>query len=162
MEEWIHIANVSLGIEKVEFNYEVDYFTPHHPRYWRDGIRVVKGKEDPLSNFFPCVVNYKQENYASIEHAYQATKLMYLGAPQEMIEVAKNKNSASGIKKFVQEKLLHPSWMVQEKRENAWNFTKIHLMKELLELKWDICREFVEHLKQTGQSTITHPVKDMF
>ena len=35
-------------------------------------------------------------------------------------------------------------------------------MKELLELKWDTCTEFVQHLEQTGQSSISHPVKDMF
>ena len=160
MQEWIHIANVSLGIQKVETSYEMDYFTPHHPRYWREGIRVVKGKEDPLSNFYPCVVNYKQENYASLEHAYQATKLKYLGAPQEIIEVAKNKVSTSGIKKFVKETFLRPTWILQ--RESAWNFTKINLMREFLELKWQICPEFVDHLKHTGQSSISHPVKDMF
>ena len=40
---------------------------------------------------------------------------MYLGAPREIIEIAKNKNSASGIKQYVKEILLWPRWILQER-----------------------------------------------
>ena len=55
IEDWIYIANVSLGIEKVVCNYEAEYFTPQHPHYWRKGIKTVKGREDPLSVFIPVL-----------------------------------------------------------------------------------------------------------
>ena len=161
IKEWIHIANVSIGTEKVESNYEMEYLTPHNPRYWRKGIRIVKGKEDPLSNFYPCVVEYKEQQYASIEHAYQTAKLKHLRVPQRFVEMANSFKTGSEVKRYVQEIIRSSSWEVK-RRQKSWDYVKIELMKELLELKWEACQEFVDHLKQTGHSTISHPVKDMF
>ena len=103
---------------------------------------------------------YKEQQHSSTEHAYQATKLSFLGAPEEIVEIASNMETASGVNKYGQQILCSPSWQVPTYR--CWDFKKIEVMKELLEVKWETSNAFIDYLKQTGQSNISHPIKDMF
>ena len=138
---------MSLGIEKVVCNYEAEYFTSQHPHYWRKGIRTVKGREDPLSVIsyhYSCTVVYKEQQHSSTEHAYQATELSFLGAPEEIVEIASNMETASGVKKYGQQILCSPSWQVPTYR--CWDFKKIEVMKELLEVKWETSNAFIDYL----------------
>jgi predicted NAD-dependent protein-ADP-ribosyltransferase YbiA (DUF1768 family) len=43
-----------------------------------DVINSFSGKYRFLSNFYECTVSYAQENYPSVEHAYQAAKTLDL------------------------------------------------------------------------------------
>ena len=60
---------------------------PSHPRGdTKNGIRLVQGRSDPLSNFYPCPVDYQGFRFRTREHAIQYTKLHTCGMRDNKID----------------------------------------------------------------------------
>ena len=161
---WIEMATTSLSPIAIGYpaltERQHNASNPHHPCWWASGICMVKGKHDPASNFYPCQIEYEGKVYASSEHAYQCAKLKNAGAPIGVIQFLADQPSASQAKKMATEFMQHPTWHIRCRKN--WAMIKLDVMKEILQLKLVSCQNFREHLRQTGTSKISHPVRDMF
>ena len=144
----------------VPYDRQQNTTNPHHPCWWVNGIRMVKGKHDPASNFYPCEMEYAGNVYASLEHAYQCAKMRNAGAPIGVVQLLADTHSAAEVKKLATEFMKHPTWHIRFQKN--WAMVKLNIMRELLQLKLGSCQNFREHLIQTGISKISHPVGDKF
>ena len=98
--------------------------------------------------------------YASLEHVYQYVKLKNTSTLIHVIEFLADEHSAAEAKKIASEFIQHPTWYIRCMKN--WAIIKLDVMKEILQLKLVGCQNFKEHLKQTGKSKISHPVREMF
>ena len=146
--------------DSVPYDRQQNTTNPHHPCWWVNGIRMVKGKHDPASNFYPCEMEYAGNVYASLEHAYQCAKLRNAGAPIGVVQLLADTHSAAEVKKLATEFMKHPTWHIRFQKN--WAMVKLNIMRELLQLKLGRCQNFREHLIQTGIYKISHPVGDKF
>ena len=98
-------------------------------------VTAFAGKEDPLSNFFPCDIKIYGLLHRSAEHAYQYTKAQQAG------------------KDKIAERILHARSAYQAKQEAKslpynpnWGDRKEKVMAEVVAAKFKTCREFQEKL----------------
>lgn len=144
--------------------------TPKQPQQPRIAPRMVKGKQDPLSNFFPCKITFQNKEYPSAEHLYQALKADYLGHP-EYSELIRKQPSAAGAKAkadhlfkknstYNEELRLHPrARMLQTRWDTEGRLEMVWLA---IQEKANASPLFYEQLKNTGRAYIAHNVPDRF
>lgn len=102
-------------------------------------IDKFEGNYSFLSNFFPCLVIYNGKQYKSVEHAYQAAKVL---SPEEHDQIAAAKTPAES-KKLARSFTLRPNW----------DDIKVQIMADLLFQKFTI-PELKEKLLATGNAEL--------
>jgi N-glycosidase YbiA len=86
-------------------------------------ITSFSGEFDFLSNFYPCKIEFEDEVYPSVEHAFQAAKTTSPSARQKILE-AGTSGKAKQIGRTVP---LRP----------YWDLSKITYMREFLRQKFE-------------------------
>jgi ribA/ribD-fused uncharacterized protein len=104
-----------------------------------DVIKSFSGKYCFLSNFYECTVCYAQENYPSVEHAYQAAKTLDLEY-RAMIRKALTPAKAKQLGRVV------------PIRDN-WELIKITIMRGLVKQKFEN-PELLHRLQATAPSIL--------
>lgn len=107
-----------------------------------------------LSNFWPAKIYLDDEEYASVENAYQAAKYK-----KEDRDYFKN-CTASEAKKFI------PDCLKYKYTEEEWDAIKYQIMKSLVTLKFDknLNPDLYKQLKETGTKYLeeTNYWKDIY
>ncbi len=110
----------------------------------------VKGEDNPLSNFFPCKIKAFGQVFDSLEHALQFKKLFDHDKQDEAADIL-------GIKEPKDVKR-HATTVLGTSVELQWEDHCDNTMRLLLSKKKDICPEFTEALRQSGDRDIRHNV----
>lgn len=101
-----------------------------------EGIYGFKGDYSFLSNFYPCEIEYENDVYPSVEHAYQAAKTLNLDQ-RTKIRLMEHPGQA---KKYG--RLVH--------MKHSWPTTKVMVMESLLRKKFTGYHDLSLKLYQTG------------
>lgn len=127
-------------------------FTPPQETSRADQPRNVKGSGDILSNFFPCVINFRGRRYRSAEHAYQHSKAMFLG-DLELAEEIYSAVEPSEAKRFGH---MLKRRQGQTARFRNWEMKKRDLMRDVLWAKSQQVPLFRDELLKTQNQRLTH------
>lgn len=116
-------------------------------------VRIVKGAEDILSNFYisDSPLLYKGILFRSVEHAYQSLKAVSHGQHNLAQRI---KDSATAFTAKMLARCVQPT--------NKWFTEREKVMEDLISCKVTCVPEFRHSLLDTGICTITHPVNDTF
>ena len=98
-------------------------------------VTVFSGKENPLSNFFPCEVRVFGTMHKSAEHAYQYAKAQQAGK-NKVAERIMQANSALQAKIEAKALSYNPNWILK----------KEGVMSEILSEKIKSCKDFADKL----------------
>ena len=115
-----------------------------------DKVVLVKGENNPLSNFYPCPMHVFGQEFASAEHSYQTKKCLDNDL-YEAADIIKSQPTAK-LSKSEADRL------VPTDVSDNWESKSLPLMRYLLRTKKDSCNEFVESLMKTGNRKIVHNV----
>jgi ribA/ribD-fused uncharacterized protein len=132
--------------------------TPLSRQDWISGwdhvkmIRRVRGPKDPLSNFFPCSLNFRGQKLKSVEHAYHWDKAIQHDCYSAAERIMRAPTALDAKRIADKEIVVAP----------AWESYKLDLMLDLLIHKGQQNQSFFNELVQSVGYTITHPVKDSF
>ena len=127
--------------------------TPDCPAYSTDlNIVAFKSHEHVLSNFYPAQIQYKNETFSSLEHAYQWSKAMAFGE-LDIAEAIKLARHAGVAKRISKESL--PQNVSKE-----WEESNYSIMKELLHAKAKAVPEFGNALKETAGFILAEATSD--
>lgn len=88
----------------------------------KPSITSFKGEYAFLSNFYPCLIEYENEIYPSVEHAFQAAKSTD-PAVRHMIALCPSAADAKRCGRDIQ-------------LRDDWNTARIGVMRDLLRLKF--------------------------
>jgi len=112
-------------------------------------VRVIQGKEDILSNFYPCNISIFGIQAKSAEHAYQYSKAVR----RDDIDVAnKIKDAPNASTAKYQTRYLKPSATWKDEREEV--------MTQVLTEKAKQVPEFRDALIKTGEQTLVEAVRN--
>ena len=98
-------------------------------------VRAFQGKNDILSNFYPCSVKVFERCFRSTEHAYQFMKARYYGMEELAEEICKQPN-ACGAKKLAKQVLT----------EASWDEEKLEVMSAIIRAKAECVPEYRREL----------------
>jgi ribA/ribD-fused uncharacterized protein len=107
-------------------------------------FRIVKGKKDPLSNFYPCELVFDDIRYKSVEHFFQFVR----AAARQNVSLAKRIWSARDAQ-------LVKYYVKQSGISSDFEFD-VRLMRQLLELKFEQCPDFRDALRETRDIPLLH------
>lgn len=107
--------------------------------HWTGAIRLFRSSKDPLSNFYPCRLLFREKEFKSVEHAYQAAKA-WCGNNEWAAKVIMSVEKASTAK--MKSKLIDLS----PEQWERWQGCRVAVMRELLEHKYHQCERFREAL----------------
>ncbi|MEM7106522.1 MAG: NADAR domain-containing protein, partial [Bacteroidota bacterium] len=106
-------------------------------------VTVIKGHENPLSNFFPCHIWYKGVLHKSAEHLFHMIRADWQGR-FDLFQRMRKAPTALAVKRLA---------MYLTSR----NLTAdIDIMRLVLRLKWDQCQIFRDKLLSTGSTFLCH------
>jgi ribA/ribD-fused uncharacterized protein len=108
-----------------------------------DHVIAFHGKENPISNFFPCEINIFGEQHQSAEHAYQLTKALRAGS-LEAAEKVRKAPTALEAKKIGN----------SVKDPEGWNNEKLEVMEKIVSTKADQVAVMREQLEASNTNTI--------
>ena len=114
----------------------------------------VKGKKDPLSNFFPCKMLFRGEWFRSAEQAYQFTKATFLNA-EDVATKIKGSSDAYAAKDLSKQLKTNPNFA-------KWTNTQTSVMREILAIKFNFVAIFRNTLLGTTGVRLIHDVPDAF
>ncbi len=106
---------------------------------WIGTIQLFRSTRDPLSNFYPCKLVFREREFKSLEHAYQTAKA-WCGDNEwaaRMIMMVDKASTAKMKSKLID--LSPDQW-------ETWQSRRVAVMRELLEHKYQQCQEFREAL----------------
>ena len=111
------------------------------------------GPTSPLSNFWHCSLEYRDQLYYSSEHAYQAMKALCAGSPENAraIRAADTAARAKHIARFVS---------LDDQQRQEWETLKVGVMKDILTTKYQQCMEFRDALQ--GGCVYVETTRDKF
>lgn len=123
----------------------------------RDYPLLDKNFRKMLSNFYPVTIQYNGETYASVEHAFHATKLKHFGHPRS-VDFAVGAinyvgNEGSSVKKAGGKNGLFRMNNVQIAE---WNRISRGVLVELWQEKFGRNAELRKVLKSTGNARLVH------
>ncbi len=118
--------------------------------------RNVQGAGDPLSNFYPCSLNFRGDSFRSAEHAYQFTKARFVGREDVAMEIWHTSHAAGA--KSVSKKISNQNDPLFRK----WEMVKRDQMREILWAKARQCDLFRSELLKTQKCRLTHNLPDRF
>ena len=101
----------------------------------KTAIKRFVGKNDFMSNFYPCRIEYEGITYPSVEHAFQAAKTFDEEKRRQIAECPTPKEAKAAGRRV--------------KLRGDWNEAKVGIMYELLIEKFEI-PELKEKLLGTG------------
>lgn len=108
-----------------------------------ENVVAFQGKENPISNFFPCDIKVFGEHHQSAEHAYQLTKAIRAG----------NLDAA--------EKVRHAPTALEAKKignsikdPEGWGEQKLDIMEEIVTAKAEQINPMREKLEASNANTI--------
>ena len=119
--------------------------------YSRIPVRIVKGCDDPLSNFYPCSLKFDGLTFNSAEHAYQYHKAKFYNRTDIMTDVL-NARHASGAKKST--KTLRET--------DAWLASRDNLVLNILKYKYEQVPIFQQTLQHTAHHQYRHTVSSTY
>lgn len=105
-----------------------------------DAILEFQGEHRWLSNFWPAPVSHDGIRYASVEHAYQASKTLDFAKRWEISQV----DSPGEVKRLGKELVLRPDWAQ----------AKFLIMRELLVQKFVRYPDLRKKLLATGDAEL--------
>lgn len=108
-------------------------------------ITIFRGPYWFLSNFYPCVIQYANYNWLSVEHAYQAAKTENISEKEQILNAFTAKE-AKRLGKTVQIR-------------DDWDNIKIDVMYDLLNIKFfpnPTDNNLTQALLNTGEEEIIH------
>jgi ribA/ribD-fused uncharacterized protein len=106
---------------------------------------IVKGRQDPRSNFYQFCFTYNGVKYKSLEHAYQSLKALMCGAGFGGLAWQIRQASSPQAAKKIADRLPRIA------------MKKLHdLMFDLLKAKLSQCYSFRKSLRSTGANKIFH------
>lgn len=117
------------------------------------GVLAFRSHEHPLSNFYPCKIEYKEEEYASLEHAYQVTKAISLG-DLEIAESIKNAPNAFFAKRI--------SKQLDHSITSEWENSNIGIMEELVRIKSETVPEFRNALFESAGYMLAEATRNTY
>ena len=106
---------------------------------WLGTLQLFRSTKDPLSNFYPCKLVFREREFKSLEHAYQTAKA-WCGDNEWAARVIMRVERASTAK--MKSKLINLS----PEQWERWYDHRVAIMRELLEHKYQQCKEFREAL----------------
>lgn len=117
------------------------------------GVVAFRSHEHPLSNFYPCKISYRDEDYASLEHAFQVTKAISLGD----LEIAENIKAAPNA--FFAKKI---SKQLDKYDTTKWESTNVSIMEELIRIKADTVPEFRDSIIESSSFILAEATSNLF
>ena len=105
------------------------------------------GRRNPLTNFFPVKIKYRNNDYNFVEQGYQHTKT----------EEAGNEVVARAIKKSTMKE-----WGDKIPESQEWNRRKEPLMWELIFIKVKACKEARQVLETSGDTILAEALIDPY
>lgn len=106
-------------------------------------IIAFSGKDDVLSNFYPCDVKIFGISHASAEHAFQYSKAMRSG---DLVRASSVRNATTALEaKRIGAQVTVPYHWIQQRDD---------IMRQVLEAKFDQVIEFKDKISATGSSTL--------
>lgn len=121
---------------------------PPRPQKALDNVTPFKGKDDVLSNFYPCKVHVYGRTFASSEHAYQYKKAV-ASNQQEMAEEFLKLESARNVKIL----------SGQIKTDDKWKENKLNIMRKIIRAKAESVAKYRSAL-QNARQIIAEAVPD--
>lgn len=124
---------------------------------------TVNGQKDPLSNYYPCNMEYSVRSLKQVtntlllrsaEQLYQYRKAMFLRENKLGGEILNCKSAAEA--KWLGSKLKNHNLI------DEWNGQRKDVMKEILMSKAQVCETFKNKLLNTGDRIIYHTVTDKY
>lgn len=115
----------------------------------QDDVRPIQGKEDVLSNFYPCKISVFGIEAKSAEHAYQYSKAIQKGeidAAKKILE-ARNASDAKYQSRFL-------------KQSASWKAQRDDIMKQVLAAKAEQVPEFKTELIHSGEQKLVETVRN--
>lgn len=112
-------------------------------------IYTIAGKDDPLSNFFPCEMRVFGMSVKSAEHAYQYSKAVRRGE-LDQAKLILDAGHAAEAKRQARYLKPDPNW--KDQREDV--------MSQILHAKADQVQDFRKALKNTKNATLAHSIKN--
>ena len=119
--------------------------------YKRRKVLCFRGRKNPLSNFFPVEIKYRDNNYNCVEQGYQHTKA----------EQAGNEVVARAIMKCKIPRIMK-DWGEKIPESPEWNRRKGPLMRELISLKVKACEDARKVLETSGDTILAEAVIDPY
>ena len=118
---------------------------------------LVQGPTDPLSNFSNCMIpstiDGKPITYRSLEQGYHYRKSRVLKEPV-VSKLILEATSPTRAKQLGESLNNHP-------HIDRWTKMETSVMKELLNVKFDVSKSFREKLLGTGEAHLYHSVRDL-
>ncbi len=112
-------------------------------------IVTIQGKEDVLSNFYPCDIKIFGMNMKSAEHAYQYSKAIRRGDLDQAKKIADARNASDA--KYQARFLKH---------SQTWKSEREEVMRDVLAAKAQHVPEFKETLVQSKDKTLVETVRN--
>jgi predicted NAD-dependent protein-ADP-ribosyltransferase YbiA (DUF1768 family) len=107
---------------------------------------LFSGVTSPLSNFYPCAIRVADVTFASVEHAYQLSKVK-MCCPHLLNEyIALASQPANVVKRWITANVLELT--------SDWQAVKIPLMQALLKLKYEACAAYRQSLHKAGAEIV--------
>ena len=107
-----------------------------------ENIVAFQGKDNPLSNFYPCEIKVFGEVHQSAEHAYQFTKAIRSG-DMDAVKKIREANTALEAKRAGN--------TVKEPVE--WETQKVTVMEEIIQAKAEQVSKFRDRLDSSNSKT---------
>ena len=120
--------------------------SPILPSGQADKVREVIGPSDPLSNFYPCKINYMGDIYSSLEHLYTHRKADYFDDINVINSIPKAKTASQA------------KAMGKHLQSSSWDRVKLGIMEDLLLIKYEQCAAFRDSLIDSCGSKLVHTV----
>ena len=120
--------------------------------YCEDNVtRSFGGKEDVLSNFYPCKFHYKDVSYHTIEQAIQHQKAVISGCPDiaDAIMQTKDPGRAKELSKCI-------------KKNDIWDEVELHVYDDLCYAAATQNDEYGDALVDRGEQTLVEAVTGQF
>ena len=105
-----------------------------------ENITPFKGKNDKLSNFYPCKINVFERSFKLAEHAYQFMKAMAYGKEQIAQQIYESQSACTA-------KQLGG----RVATEQSWETEKIEIMRHIIRAKAKCVPEYRQELLRTRE-----------
>ena len=102
-----------------------------------ENIKYFRGHLEPLSNMYPCRIQWKGQTFYSSESIYQYEKALKHGALSLAEEIKNTKNSYT-CKKLTKHLVT----------SNVWKISNVTLMYKILQVKYIYCQESREEMSK--------------
>ena len=115
-------------------------------------ITTFMGEKESFSNFYPCSIYVFDQQFQSVEHAYQYMKAKHHGM-DDLAETIKRQQRACGIKQLAKDVI---------KVQDSWKAVRVDAMRSIIKAKAEQVDEYRRDLLKSGKSIIAEAVPGEF